>query len=632
VEFLTLLIKNTKMCGIAGFFNIQHKSIDESNLSKMLRLQEHRGPDSNGVYYNRHIGMAHNRLSLLDLSSNGNQPFQDDQYALIYNGELYNFRELKAKLPPCSYVSSSDTEVLFQALKVWGINETLKQLKGMFAFAWFNKSTNQLVLARDRIGIKPLFFALDNQYGYWFASEVKAILEVIACTPNPIKILFSGLGVLEKSRYETAWDNVFHVRPGTYVTINSSGHQEATYYEITDVVDEKRYLKFETSRFADVLAEFEGLFDAAVKRMLISDAPMGAYVSGGIDSSLIALYAARHQSEFKLFTANVIGKYSEFGDAQLLAQSLKKPLFDYKFEKEMALRDWAKVTWHYESPLVVHFNAIPFSNVSWLAHQEQVKAVLTGEGSDELFLGYPKLLTRKYDALIKSPFNLLKSLYKAIPKLSSYVSNEGGSQDLLGLFEQAAQNFTRQIIREKGIQAYDFLPERQRREQYLTAQMMQEGIVSLLWRNDRMGMINSIEARFPFLDEEIIAFAMNLPVKFKIGRTVRFHNYKHPFLIDKYIVRKLAEKKLPDALTFKTKNGFPTYGLRHVKINPAFFKNGYIAEILKMDTRQIDYMSSNFSTYHMALLGSVEIWTKIFVERKDHNLVSQDIGQFFSIE
>lgn len=620
------------MCGIAGFLNTQHKLIDEANLYKMLDLQQHRGPDAKGIYYNGHIGLAHNRLSLLDLSANGNQPFEDDQFALIYNGEIYNFQALKAKLPPRSYVSSSDTEVLFHALKVWGIDETLKSIRGMYAFAWFNKVTNQLVLARDRIGIKPLFFALDNQQGYWFASEVKAILEVVACTPNPIKILFSGLGVLEKSRFETAWDNVFHVRPGTYVTINSRGHQETTYYDIADDVTESRYNELNRSSFTSVLGELDQLFDAAVKRMLISDAPMGAYVSGGIDSSLIALYAARHQSEFKLFTANVLGKYSEFKDAQLLAENLGKPLYDYKFEKEMALRDWAKVTWHYESPIVVHFNAIPFSNVSGLAHHEQVKAVLTGEGSDELFLGYPKLLTRKYDAFIKSPFNLLKSIYKAIPKLSSYVSNAGGSQDLLGLFEQASQNFTRQLIRERGIHAYDFLPENQRKEQYLTAQMMQEGIVSLLWRNDRMGMINSIEARFPFLDEAIVSFAMNLPVKFKIGRTGRFHNYKHPFLIDKYIVRKLAEKKLPDSLTFKTKNGFPTYGLRHVKINPAFFRGGYLAEILKLDSRQVEYMSSNFSAYHMALLGSVEVWSKVFIEKRDHKLVTDDISRYFSIE
>lgn len=620
------------MCGIAGFLNTQHKPIDKANLFKMLELQQHRGPDAKGIYYNGHIGLAHNRLSLLDLSSNGNQPFEDEQFALIYNGEIYNFQELKTKLPPTSYVSSSDSEVLFYALKIWGIDETLKYIRGMYAFAWFNKTTNQLVLARDRIGIKPLFFAVDTQKGYWFASEVKAILEVVDCTPNPIKILFSALGVLEKSRFETAWDNVFHVRPGTYVTISSSGHQETSYYDITDDVTEGRYNELNRSGFDIVLNEFDQLFDAAVKRMLISDASMGAYVSGGIDSSLIALYAARHRSDFKLFTANVIGKYSEFKDAQLLAKNLEMPLYDYKFEKEMALRDWAKVTWHYESPIVVHFNAIPFSNVSGLAHHEQVKAVLTGEGSDELFLGYPKLLTRKYDGLIKTPFNFLNTIYKAVPKLSSYVLNVGGSQDLLGLFEQASQNFTRQLIREKGIHAYDFLPENQRKEQYLSAQMMQEGIVSLLWRNDRMGMINSIEARFPFLDEAIVSFAMNLPVKFKIGRTGRFHNYKHPFLIDKYIVRKLAAKKLSDSLTFKTKNGFPTYGLRHVKIKSDFFKGGYLSEILKLESRQIEYMSSNFSTYHMALLGSVEIWSKIFIEKRDHKLVAEDINQHFIIQ
>lgn len=618
------------MCGIAGYINLNGQSISQAVLHEMAEVQEHRGPDARGVFWDHHVGMAHNRLSLLDLSVNGNQPFEDADHVLVYNGEIYNYKELRNALPGRKYRSTSDTEVLFWALKEWGVDRTLQQLRGMFAFAWYSRHDHSLVLARDHLGIKPLFVGREGST-VWFASEVKALLAVHAFEVNPLKVLFSALGVLEKSRYETAWPSIHQVRPGTYQTIREGSSSESTYFSLTGKVAQDTWQRLDRASREDVIAEFDHLFDQSVKRMLISDAPMGAYVSGGIDSSLIAWYAVRQQRQLKLFTANVLGKYSEFSDAQALAQSLRQPLFDYPFAKEMALRDWARVTWHYESPLVVHFNAVPFSNVSGLARQEQVKAVLTGEGSDELFLGYPSLLTRRYDALIRSPFTLLQRLYGLIPKLRSYVQREEGSAGLLPVFEQAAQNFTRQLLREEGMHAYDFLPKKLQREQYLTAQMMQEGIGSLLWRNDRMGMIHSVEARFPFLDEDVVAFAFNLPVKYKIGRTARIHNIKHPFLIDKWIVRKLAEGKLPSSLVNKNKNGFPTYGLRHMSVAPGFFEGGVLANWLELTNAQISYLCRQHPRYHVALLAAVEIWCQLFVAKKRIETVTDRIHQHIQV-
>jgi len=307
-------------------------------------------------------------------------------------------------------------------------------------------------------------------------------------------------------------------------------------------------------------------------------------------------------------------------------------VYDYKFEKEMALRDWAKVTWHYESPVVVHFNAMPFSNVSMLTREHNVKAVLTGEGADELFLGYPKLLTRRYDQFIKLPYDLLNTLYGKIPKLREYVSKTGGSQDLHGVFDLASQNFTRQMIREKSIDKYSFLNPKKQKEQYLTAQMLQEGIVSLLWRNDRMGMIHSVESRFPFLDETMLAFAMNLPSKFKIGYTNKFYNYKHPFLIDKLIVRKLAENKLPKQLVYKKKNGFPLYALRNTYVNHQFFYDGIVQQIFNLSKEQLQYMCKSTNNYNTALLASVEIWAKLFVKNESIETVTKEIYKHIQIK
>ena len=161
--------------------------------------------------------------------------------------------------------------------------------------------------------------------------------------------------------------------------------------------------------------------------------------------------------------------------------------------------------------------------------------------------------------------------------------------------------------------------------------MLNEQIVSLLHRNDRMGMMHSIESRFPFLDEEIIAFAMNLPTKFKISATTKFYNYKHPFLLDKSIVRKLADKKLPKQLSHKKKSGFPSYALRNAIVQPEFFKNGHVSNILQLDSKQIKYMCSNFNNYNTALLASVEIWCKLFIENESIANVSALINNYITI-
>lgn len=621
------------MCGISGFFDVNHKKVKYNVLDEMLQVQDHRGPDHKGVYYNNYVGFAHNRLSLLDLSSAGNQPFEDDSYVLVYNGEIYNYKQLKQELPAgIEYKSSSDTEVLFNALKYWGVKKTVQRIQGMFAFSWYEKKSENLYLVRDRLGIKPLFYSLDKDLTLYFASEVKALLQVVDVAPNPFKVLYSSLGVLERSRKETAWDTIFQVEPGTFLKINASGVDEINYYTVFDTVDEKEYNRLSQLSGDDVLAEFDGLFEASIDKMCVSDASMGAFVSGGIDSSLIAKYATDKVSDFKLFTANVLGKHSEYDDALFLSKSLNKPLYDYKYEKHMALRDWASVTWHYESPIVVHFNAIPFSGVSQLTKEHDVKAVLTGEGADELFLGYPQLLAKRYENFIKLPFHILNSLYGLVPKLSSFVTKTGGSQDISTLFGSAANNFSNELSSLENNNVYDFLDKKKREEHLLTSKMLQDHIVSLLWRNDRMGMKHSIESRFPYLDEDLISFSMNLPTKYKIGRTLKFHNYKHPFLIDKYLIRKLAADKLPKSLVEKKKNGFPMHGLRDMHVDPVFFKNGVVSSILQLDDRKLTYMCNNKNNYMISLLASVEIWSKLFVQKMSIDQVDALILQNVKIK
>ncbi len=620
------------MCGIAGFFHWNGKWSPPKWLEQAASLQTHRGPDHTGFYQDEHAGLAHNRLSLLDLSERGHQPFGEDGRMLVYNGEIYNFQQLRRQLEEkgVRFRSTSDTEVLYRHLLEYGVSQTLQAIQGMFAFAFWDRHTQRLVLARDRVGIKPLFYAEKNGTVF-FASELKALSHTLPLTLDEPRLLYSTLGILEKSRYETVFKEAVHVTPGTWVEFSPAGKKTHTYCRLDDFISPEQYQRRRKAGFKAALEELDGLMASVVKKMLISDAPMGAYVSGGIDSSLITVYADRYaDSDFKLFTANVLGKYSEFEDAQRLAGAVKRPLFDYPFRPEYFIRDFAKVTWHYESPVVVHTNAVPFSNVSAMARSEQVKAVLTGEGSDELFLGYPRLLTRRYNALIRLPFTLLNKLYALFPPLKSYIQG-GGAAGMEVLFEKMLYNFTRDLLRQEGMAKLDFLPPNKRQEHYLTLQMLREGIVSLLWRNDRMGMIHSIEARFPFLDESILEFAINLPSEYKIGRIRRFYNYKHPFLIDKKIVRRLAAKYLPDSLIYKKKMGFPMFGLHYVQADESFFKNGFVSETFRLKPDEMEFLRTRFPRYHVAKFIALETWGRLFVRQDPIEDIAGHLERHLSI-
>lgn len=602
------------MCGISGMYTRNGGPASLDTVKEMGLMMSHRGPDNFGFEMKDKVAMAHNRLSLLDLSDAGNQPFSNDRYMLAYNGEIYNFQKIRSRLEQeykLAFNTTSDTEVLFFSLIHDGIDKCLSEINGMYAFAFYDKENASLILARDRMGIKPLYYYEKLGSFYW-ASEIKALARVLDLTPDPIRTLFSANNIGEKSIEHTLFKGLRSVNPGCYLRIGTNNEpQTVTYYDVLDQFDRDMYRDMERQTTESVLSNFEAMFSDSVKSMLISDAPVGAFVSGGIDSSLISAVASKHNADIKLFTANVIGKYSEFPDVQILSKHLKKQVFDYKFEPEMLLRDWADVTYHYDCPIVVHVNSIPFSNVARLARDSGVKAVLTGEGADELFLGYPRLLTKRYESLAKFPVNAVKSLYKLSPKLHGFLFPENGSNPM-SFLNKLVQGFELQQLQERGHETFGFLSPQKHYEQYLTINMIREHLVTLLHRNDRMGMMSSIEARFPFLDEQIVKFAINLPSKFKIGRSGRFHNYKHPFLIDKWIVRKTAEKYLPRELVTKKKNGFPMFGHKFVKIKANFFENGWIAENLGLKRNAQDFFTRTEDPYFIAKLASVEIFGRIF--------------------
>ncbi len=600
------------MCGIAGFQLGREAKARREELEAMGALLRHRGPDHFDTFIHDEVGLAHNRLSIVDLSPSAHQPFRNEHYALAFNGEIYNHSDLRQELTVKGAVfkSHSDTETLFFSLIYFGVEETLRRIKGMFAFAFYDVRQKRVYLCRDRYGIKPLFWT-ENEKGIFWASEIKALKAVCPVRLDPLKTLFSAAGAGDRSPSSTVFKDVQQVPPGSFFILEGGKKlSEKVFFNLLDDVDHQYYAELDRMSFSDAVEIFDGLLGRSVKRMLMSDVPMGSFVSGGVDSALIAFWAARHESRHQLFTSNVVGKYSEFEDAQMLSRIIGANLRSSEFRPEDMLARWAECTYHYECPIVTHTNAIPFSGVAMLAHASGVKSVLTGEGSDELFWGYPHLHWGKLRNILRSPLELSRKIYGLVPNLSGRVYDECYS--IFPFLNQTVQSFEQERLEQACLEKYAFLGRKDSRLHSRTIQMMGDGLLSLLHRNDRMGMQASIESRFPFLDEEIVRFAVNLPARFKGGFTAEIFDMKHPFVMDKKIVRMAALKYLPRQIAFKRKEGFPMYGHRHLKVKDGYFHGGYMAGALGLSPEAQKFMCQKSPSYFLAKMISVDVFGRIF--------------------
>lgn len=614
------------MCGISGFLNKTNYHFEDEKIIKAFNeLQHHRGPDYNGYSKSLNWHFFHQRLSLIDASTNGNQPFENENYILCFNGEIYNFLELKNDLPQVNFVSNSDTEVLFWYLIHHGIPKTLNSIRGMFAFSFFDKRKNELFVARDRFGIKPLYFTNQSNY-FAFASESRTLAKVFGFKPDSYKMMMALNSTAESSHTFSMFNEIHTFKPGTYLKVDGSGFiEEFSYYQIADVIDVSYHNELKKLSTKAVVDKFDALLTKSTSEMMVSDFQMGAFVSGGIDSSIVSAIAKEKDPNFKLFTTDVLGKHSEYQDAKLLADHLNLDLKKTDFDTALFLSNWISCTEHNAAPLIYFTNAIPISQVAKLARENKVKAVLCGEGSDELFLGYSKLLAEKFKKPLLFPLHLIKKIYSIYPELKNYLL-PSEKKDLNKFTVRLARGLKSEQLIEEGKQIYHFINKKELPFYLNSYEMSQNHLQGLLYRNDRMGMMHAIEVRFPFLHEDIVQFAMNLPLEYKNRWTSRFHNKKHPFLTDKWIVREIAKKKLPESLVNKKKNGLPIDGLNGFKIHSNFFKDGCIAELLQLDKKSLEYMLNNESSYFVGKLASIEVFAQIYDRQLSNNEIQNKIN------
>ena len=300
------------MCGIFGIVYRNGETLPSQRLlQQSAEAMVHRGPDGSGIYHEPGIGLAHTRLSLVDLDPRSNQPFWDAEgrHCVVYNGEIYNFREIREDLirRGAAFRTTSDTEVLLTSLVMDGAEPTLRRLRGMFAFAFYDRTGRRLTLARDRYGIKPLFVHRHRDF-VLFGSEVKSMRPWVQLAPNPLYLIAALLGSTEATRDACIFQDTQILRPGSMLVIDSAGREESRQVlAVTDMIDPEAARALGAMSDEQSVDRLDELLNESVRSMLLADAPVGALCSGGVDSALLTAIATKYHSNIAIFHADVRG-------------------------------------------------------------------------------------------------------------------------------------------------------------------------------------------------------------------------------------------------------------------------------------------------------------------------------------
>lgn len=529
---------------------------------------KHRGPDAEGFYVepSDKVGLGHLRLSIIDLSAAANQPFysHDGRYVMVYNGEVYNYKEVAAKysITPRTH---SDSEIILEAFAQKGI-DCVQDFNGMFALAIWDKQEKKLFLLRDRFGVKPLvYYHRGNDFA--FASELKALLQLPVEKKINIEALQDYFFLEYVPNAGSIFQDFYKLPNGCYAEVQYKP-EESIKVEIKKYYDFREKIKarpLTVRKEEDVLEEFESLLASAVKYRQISDVPIGAFLSGGTDSSLIcALFQKQNNNPVNTFTIGFdVEGYDESGYAAQVASILKTNHSETHLSDKSSMSIVDRLADYYDEPF-----AAPSTIPSYLVCREARKKVtvaLSGDGGDELFMGYGyyelyKKIKKIYRfdpgigrSLVKSLFKVRGPRYERASRLfalpskdlfahlwseQQYMFSEKEIGHLLNLNETSLS--VKENWREinglplddfEKISLFDI-------EQYLTH--------NLLYKMDSASMANSLEVRNPYLDYRLMEFAFNLPVEYKLRNGTA-----------KYLMKKLLQRYLPDELVYRRKWGFP---------------------------------------------------------------------------
>jgi len=571
------------MCRIAGFWDFSFRdsySLEETIIA-MRDTLSHGGPDDAGLYLDEALPLAfgHRRLAILDLSPLGHQPMEFENLVITYNGEVYNFREIRKELESFGYkfLSNSDTEVILKAFHRWGYSAVHK-FRGMFAFAIWDKEKRELILCRDRIGVKPLYYYYKNGL-FMFASELKAFHRhpKFEKEIDPIGLsLYLQYGYIPAPY--TIFKNTFKLKAGHFLIVKSTGEvEEFPYWSIENFFEEGRAKRESWLRKGeDELAqELEDILTESFKLRLVSDVPVGMFLSGGIDSSTVCALLAKEGIKLKTFTIGFYEKeYNEAEYAKKVANYLGTDHTELYCTPKEALEIIPKLPEIYDEPFG-DSSAIPTFLVSKLA-KSQVKVSLSADGGDEQFCGYSRywLISKRIRKLSKLPLNgilskildlihpdLALKLYNALkpilPKYTNFrdkyikLRNVLRAKTATEQYDLAVSYFLEEDLETLGLSSgkrlTDFVSLNSFDFQNLMMLIDLKTYLpdDILVKVDRATMAVALEGREPFLDHRIVEWTSRLPVEFK---------YKNG--VSKYLLRKVLYKYVPRELVDRPKQGF----------------------------------------------------------------------------
>lgn len=618
------------MCGIAGVLGTDEKPATMQDLRAMCTAIIHRGPDDEGFYLNGKVGLGMRRLSIIDLST-GHQPVRNEDGTIwvVFNGEIYNFRELRQDLEARghTFYTATDTEVIVHLYEEYG-DDFVSRLRGMFGFAIWDDKRKKLLLARDQVGVKPLFYGTVNGR-FVFASELKSILQLPDVKKDlnwsAVNHLFAFLST---SATESIIEGIHKLEPG-YMVVAMPGRpaQVSRYWDVNFEAD---YSKPE-SYYVDGL---RGLLEESVRLCMISDVPLGAFLSGGVDSSAVVATMARlSPNPVKTFSIGFPEKeYNELEHAKQVSDMYGTEHHELVLEPDI-LSIIEDMTWHLDEPFG-DSSAIPTYMVSKLASQH-VKVVLSGDGGDELFAGYDKYLVEGKE----------RNRNRYIPALGRTLLGKIGNLMPYGM---KGRNFLRHNAL-NGVERYidaQTMFGRDQQQKLLTKEISEQALKTELWREiaagltkpdlhwlssiqyldfknylpldiltkvDRMSMAHSIEARVPLLDHKLVEFAATIPPELKIrnGRTKDiFKRALHGVVPENLLNRRKQGFGVPLAKWFR---GQLTDFVRDLLLSETsrsrgIFNMDYIERILAMHDKGRDL------DLHIWTLISFELWCRTFLD------------------
>ena len=601
---------------------------------------QHRGPDHQAVFADHDIGLGYTRLALVDLNPRSNQPFWDrsNRYCLVYNGEIYNFRDLRAELEAEGAVfrTTSDTEVVLEALIHRGVEATLPRLEGMFAFALYDSSERSLTLARDRFGMKPLC-VYDQDDAFVFASEISAMRPWIPFAPDVLSISSYLQGFGGPTSGHSFYSNVRIVPPGTVVTVKQGrrGHYRP-FWRVQDFWDLEESARLQEMKPGLIVDVVEALLLESVRMQLLADTPVGVLCSGGVDSSVVIAMASRFHNNLAVFHANVVGPLSEYEAAATLARHLKLDLKTIPVVDQDSIDSIPEITLHYGHPFTYHPSSVPFLMVSKLVRSNQVKGVLSGEGADESYIGYPSLIfdVRAFlrGVLGEAPrvaYDLLRHGFERARGRRRPDAPENPVAVVRSLHNRFETDLGEEEIRED-------IRRRSGREptdrELVTLWQLGYHLRTLLHRNDCLGMAASIEARFPFLDSRLVRLAVNMPYSAKVRLSPATLEREHYFLRDKWVLRKVAERYLPRKLAHRKKRGFPVRAHERMRIAPDSFDDSFVGNLFELGRRELRLLVDRASPELRRRLLHLDVWARVCLEGIPTEDVKRRLQQYVVLQ